>query len=602
MCCAGLCASCTPLILSNTDKEVYSLIESRQKAALGATSDARLPAESGEDATGQSMYDFTPHPIDTGRVSANDEKSANNGAEDNSRTDKVNQQTPRDENTTRETNQDTSNAPPQPNDAPTPPSDAKPQGSENTAATTTPVFGIRESLAYAMRHAREFQNAKEDLYLAALDLTLERHLWTPQFVASISTEFADYGQVRDFDRAMSAVSNVAVTQRLPFGGEVAARVVNSLMRDLGVHTTSGESGNFILEANLPLLRGAGKVAYESRYQAERDLIYAVRDFEQFRRNFLVRVASDYFGLQGLKAGVRNAELSYESRKADYEKADTIQRLGQSQTVFDAPRALSSFRSAESSLASAKEQYASALDRFKIFIGMPVDAPLDVYSQDDDRESEALENLMPKLSEAEMIELALKYRLDRLNQLDAVDDAKRGIVVAKNRILPDLTIGGSAALDTDSTHLSSVEYNTERTTWRGQVTLETDDRKSERNAYRASLIALRRAERQYDQSQDEVRADVRRAFRRIELQNDLRKIQELSVQENELRSAAAKAQFDLGKATNQDRVDAENDLLDARNQLAAALAQYRISILEFRRDTGTLRVNDDGCWSIPDSVE
>ena len=52
---------------------------------------------------------------------------------------------------------------------------------------------------------------------------------------------------------------------------------------------------------------------------------------------------------------------------------------------------------------------------------------------------------------------------------------------------------------------------------------------------------------------------------------MRLIQSLNVEENEMRLEAATAQFDLGRITNRDVVEAEDDLLSARNQLAAALA-------------------------------
>ena len=105
---------------------------------------------------------------------------------------------------------ETSN-PPRPLDAG---SDTVPTGPDISAPTTEPeavadssalttdvfsdderarltTFGLSDAIGYAMKHARQLQNAKEDLYLAALDLTLERHLWTPQFVATVSSDFSD---------------------------------------------------------------------------------------------------------------------------------------------------------------------------------------------------------------------------------------------------------------------------------------------------------------------------------------------------------------------------------------------------------------------------
>ncbi len=605
-------AGCQSLLIRQTDREVYRAIEDRQRSTLGATSNADIGPESGTVEGADRMYSFQPRPGDS-EIPTPFDRPGTSGAAGQSNIDSANsrqaeaaalQRTP-----VLESDEARKFSESHEIEADNATTASAENASESAVLSESifseeqvplvKVFGLSDALAYANRHAREVQDAKEDLFVAALDLTLERHLWTPQFVASVQAEFADYGQVRDFDRAMTAVSNLAVTQKLPYGGEVTARIINTLMRDLGVHTTSGESGNFILEANIPLFRGAGRVAYESRYQAERDLVYAVRTYERFRRTYLVEAASNYFNLQQLKSAIANTYRSYLSRKKDWEKADFINRMGQSKTIFEAPRAKSSFRQAESALVSAKEQYASALDRYKIFVGISVDEMFDVLDQDADIDAKALDDLLPDVEMATALDVALRYRLDLLNDADRVDDARRGVLVARNGILPDLNASGSATLDTDPVRFNSTSYNTERTTWQGMLELRMDDRKKERNAYRAALIATRKAERDLDRAADTVRADVRRALRRVEQQTKLRAIQAANVEENEFRLQAARAQFDLGKSTNQDVVDAEADLLAARNDLSGAIAAYRVAILEFRRDTGTLRVTDDGQWLRPE---
>lgn len=595
---AGL--GCRSHLIDGTDRQVYHAIQDRQLAALGETSDANIGSERGELDLSDRMYSFNPRPVDPEipenfRIS----KERARGAP------VTDAETPEPQ-AVREPG-----APPEPDESGTKldPVDAL-HGSSAEDETEVMasqsifseeqqpdvrVFGLRDALRYAVREARDLQDAKEALYLAALDLTLERHLWTPQFVASIQADFADFGQVRDFDRAMTATSDFAVSQRLPYGGEVTARIVNTLMRDLGVHTTSGESGNVILSADLPLLRGAGKVAYESRYVAERDLIYAVRIFERFRRTFLVEVASRYFNLQGLKSAIANTYRSYEGRRGLWLRSDFINRMGQSRSVFEAPRAKSSFRRAESALVSAKERYETALDQFKIFIGMPVTELLDVVEQDSDKAASSLDSLLPSVDMREASDVALGSRLDYVNSADRLDDARRGVLIAENAILPDLDARLSGTVASDPERFNATSFNLERTTWRGAFELRMDDRKRERNAYRESLVGVRRAERDLELMADRVLADVRRAMRRVRQQESLRAIQEMQVSENILRAEAALAQFDLGMSTNQDVVDAEDELLTARNDLASAISAYRISILEFRRDTGTLRVGDEGQW-------
>lgn len=562
---------CGPTILGTADRGVYRLIEKRQRAALGATSEVDIHREDGPVDTNERMYRFTPRPVDADipepfqsprpAVDAPVEEDAADEAD---------------------------------------PLDETPRTLTASIFTEEELgrlktFGLREAVAYAMRRSRTLQSAKEDLYLAALDLTLERHLWTPQFVTSVQADYddSDAGGLRDEERTFTAISDLAVAQRLPYGGEVTAQVIGTLVRDLHEHVSTGESGSAILAADIPLLRGAGRVAYESRYEAERELVYAVRTYERFRRDFFVDVAAQYFDLQRLKASIANTYQSYQSRNKDWEKAAFINRLGRSETVFDATRAKSTLRRAEADLVSAKERYQFALDQFKIFIGMPVERLLTVLDQDADDAASALDRLLPEIDESTATAVALQYRLDLLTAADAIDDAKRGVVIAKNRILPDLNFNASLAVHSDPEHLSATDLNIERRDWHAGLELRMDDRKTERNAYRASFVLLRRAERSYEDFVDTVKAEVRRAIRLIRQQTDLREIQTLNVKENEFRRAAAVASFDLGKSTNQDVVDADNDLLAARNDLADAVAAYRVAILNFRRDTGTLRFTHDG---------
>ncbi|MCC7294038.1 MAG: TolC family protein [Phycisphaerales bacterium] len=486
---------------------------------------------------------------------------------------------------------------PRPADAAPPSSDTPPPSGEEPAGQylrfqPQSPLSLAETISFAMRHARQLQTAKEDLYLAALDLTLERHLWTPQLSSTLSAEFADYGQIRDFDRAMTTVAEVAVRQRLPMGGEVTARMLSTLMRDLGEHITSGETGQFIMDANIPLFRGGGTVAYESRYAAERELIYAVRTYERFRRQFVVQIASTYFDLQQAQASIINAEAAREALALSHQRAQSFQQHDR-MAIFEVTRVESSFRAAESNVQDAVEGYESAKDQFKILLGMSVSQPFDVVPQGEDPLSEQIERLLPEVDEEEATAVALRYRLDLVTELDRIDDARRGVTIAKNGLLPDLNLTGSMAIATDPNQKNSMSYNSERTTWRGMVEMTIDDRKTERNAYRESLVNLRRGERNYEEAKENVRADVRRALRRIEQARANREIQNVSVAANVQRYQGAEELNKKGRATNQDLVDAQNELLDARNRLAAAFAQYRAAILEFRLATDTLRIDDDG---------
>jgi outer membrane protein TolC len=385
------------------------------------------------------------------------------------------------------------------------------------------------------------------------------------------------------------VSQVSVEQKLPTGGTLTANIVNNLMRDLGRHITSGESGQVMIAANIPLLRGAGRAAYETRYQAERNLIYAAREFEAFRRSFLVDIATDFFRLLSLRSQVESAIASQEAFAVDVERVRALAKAERAISV-DVDRAEVQYLEAQNRVVNTQEQFSNALDAFKIRIGMPTETPLEIGDEE-------IELHDPRVPEDPAIETALVYRLDLLNVLDSVDDARRGVAVAQNHLLPDFNFSGNVSVPTDPALKNSVHYNYDRAVWRGMLDLEVPlDRKAERNMYRSSLITQRRAERMLDQTREQVRLDVRRALRRLEQARFSMEIQRRNIEINEFRRRVARAQFDIGRLTsNRDVIEAENDLRLAKDSFAEALSNYRQVILEFLRDTGTLRVDDDGHW-------
>jgi len=560
-------SACRQIWIDSADREVSQLVESRQRAALGVTSDADIGPEGGRFTEGGDMYRFAPSPVDASvpepfRAAT----MSGDGGAVGSNGDSLQADTHANE-TVPTTNVE----------------------SENDDTALKPI-GFSEALAYAMKHSRQYQSEKELLYLAALDLTLERYLWTPRFVNSVlGFDYSNAGQAGDFDQALNAVANFAVEQRLPYGGEVTARVINTLIRNLNSGVTSGESGQVILDARVPLLRGAGKVAYESRFQAERNLIYAVRNFERFRREFLVDIAGDFFRLLSDKAQIDSAEAQAKSLAKDYVRDKALADAGRTLPI-EADRTRASVLDSQNAAVGAREQYETALDFFKIRIGMPTSNRIDVVDEE-------LHLTDPKVDPQLAIETADAYRLDLLNTRDQLDDFRRAVKITKNSLLPQVDATGSVTLDSDSEHLNSYGFNLERTTWQAGLNVEVPlDRKRERNDYRSSLIRLRRAERDYDQARDTVRLEVRRAQRRIARAHASLDITSENIRINEFRAAMARAKFAVGQlASNRDVVEAEDVLRRARNDYAEALSEFRRAVLEFLRDSGTLRIGDDGRW-------
>jgi outer membrane protein TolC len=324
----------------------------------------------------------------------------------------------------------------------------------------------------------------------------------------------------------------------------------------------------------------------------------------------VTIAGAYFDLQGTRQTIVNAHESVQALTMDQRRAEALWRTGRTDQL-DVLRADQDRIRASNAEVDAIASYQTALDRFKILIGMPTETEIDVdypaqgsdsgLTEQGIMEPSSLEDAlrMPRVSEEEALRVALKYRLDLLNDLDRVDDARRGVAVAENNLLPDLQAYGSVQMDTRTDVDSVLGYNSELKTYRAGLQLEIPlDRVAERNRLRRSQISLQQTQRNYEEARDTVILQVRESMRQVQLQLDSLEIQRRNRDVALLRRRSARMWFDLGKKDNRDVVEAQQNLLEAQDRLAEAVATLRRAILTFRLNTGTLRVNDEGQWYTP----
>jgi outer membrane protein TolC len=635
-----LLAGCQ-LFLDDADRQVYKLIDTRQKEAIGATSDARLPrpiASTGQrDPFGadESRYDFVPNPVDNEVPEAFQRPAVEFPTTQPSETPSTRPAeipaTRSAESLPTHSRRVATSRPLRLPEGPTgqiplddvaipdehgaetgpPPTLPSVRAAPPTTSPATQVLTLADSLAYAFAHSWDFQTAKETLYLSALDLTLERHLWGPILFANLGSDYTNLGKANNFDQSLQSVMEAGVRQKLPYGGEIVARTIDNLLSDLRDRAIDGATGQMLLEGNVPLLRGAGKSAYETRYQAERNLIYAVRRFENVRRDLAVAIAGSYFNLQQLRQQITNAQASIKSFELEVGRTRALWRIGR-YIRLDVQRAEQNVLGAQNAEVDAVEAYQAALDRFKILIGMPMETAIDVpFPAEPTGGAEGvaqnrMEPLaaalrMPDVSDAEAVRTALKYRLELINSYDLIGDAERGVAIAENNLLPDFNATGSIAWDTNPNYRQLFNYNTDRVTYKAGMTLEVPlERTKERNALRRSFITKAQAERNYVQLRDDIIRQVRQAERVVVQQQQSLQIQLLNRDLALRRRQAAEVQARLGKFSNRDVVEAEQVLLDARNRLAQAQAQLSLAILEFRRATGTLRINNEGRWTGPEA--
>jgi len=131
------------------------------------------------------------------------------------------------------------------------------------------------------------------------------------------------------------------------------------------------------------------------------------------------------------------------------------------------------------------------------------------------------------------------------------------------------------------------------TFDGSLGVQLDlplDRLAERNAYRRSLIQLERSRRQYEELEDQIAADAREALRGIRSSQISVEIQRGSIDLAQRRLENANELLRLGRRESRDVVEAQNALLNAQDAYDRAVAELQIQVMQFLRDTGTLRVD------------
>ena len=441
------------------------------------------------------------------------------------------------------------------------------------------LFG---AIRYGVQHGRQYETAMEDLYLATLDVTLQRHLFEPRPFAGGALTYTGGQKDVSYRSALTATGSAGIKQQLPYGGEIVAQTLVTFVDALHGNVTNGESANLALSGTIPLLRGAGLVNLEPLIESERKLVYQTRIFEDFRRQFALNVASQYFNLIALQKRVLNRRVNYTNLLTLTQQTESLYSAGRI-NFLGVQLALQAQLFAENDLVAGQAQYQQSIDNFKLVLGMPIADNLDVVAEE-------LDFIRPDLDRDDPEALAMRYRLDLKTAEDEIEDARRGTLVASNGLLADVNLVGQAQVGNRPNSLVS-RLDASTATYSAGINVNLPvDRLAERNAYRLSLISLERADRSYKGLRDQIVVDVRNSVRTIDSAETSLAIQRRNADLAQRRLEYSYELLKLGLAISRDVVDSQQSLLSAQDGYETALSNLQVAILQYLRSTGTLRVD------------
>lgn len=450
------------------------------------------------------------------------------------------------------------------------------------------LLTLKDTLNLATKANRSYQYNREKLYLQALSLTGTRH----KFAFRVTSASADYGFARDDDGKVSKESDAdaSVSKLLKAGGSLTASLANDL-----VLYFDGEPKvpSLSLSLTKPLLRGAGAdIATEILTQAERDVVYEIRDFSHFQKEFAVDVVNDYFDLLQQGESLRLSYNNYTNRTFFRKEIEARVKAGLA-AEFEAKQAKQSEYSAKLAYVGAINTFQNSLDDFKQKLSLPLGSGVRLDFKELDRLKELGLPELP-LTDATGYRLATANRLDILNVVDQFEDSKRKVKVAKQDLLPGISLVADASLKDQ--FYSSFEH--EENTRSGGLKIDLPiDQLSERNAYRSSLIAFERQMRSLAQELDSLLDGIRAGVRNLKLQrqNYFTELEARKNAEENLQATQQRLRVGFPGVRTRDIITAQDALLQAQLSVSKANVGYHKIRLKLLKDLGILNTSQDEFW-------
>ena len=463
------------------------------------------------------------------------------------------------------------------------------------------IISLEKAVGLATKYNRRFLSQKEDLYLQALDLSLARFQYTPVFGGGADIAYTDRQRIAENtatgvdeitrEKTINSNAGLGFNWLLRTGGRIATDFSTDFVRFVSNDSQWLTSSALGATFTQPFLRGAGyRIAIENLTQAERNLLYALRDFTRFRKEFTVDIVANYYQILQNRDRVRNAFQGYESFKISVEREQARAAEGET-PLSELNRLKESLLSTEQGWISAIRNYQLSRDRFKIDLGLSMDTSLIL----DESELDNLVIHHPSITASQAIKASVETRLDLENVRDRLQDVERRIRIAADGLQADLDLtvsGNVSSRPGGGFQLPDLDQRS----WTASLGIDLPiNRKRERNNYRSALIAFDRAQRQYDQFVDQMKLDIQDGWRNLEQRRREFEISEVRVELSQNRREEELLKRELGLGLALDLVDAQNDLINSQNQRTSALISHTIARLGFWRDMGILFIKENGQW-------
>lgn len=276
------------------------------------------------------------------------------------------------------------------------------------------VLNVTNAMRVGLLNSRTYQQEREDLYLAALDVTYERFSFDTQLGLGSSSKVTalgpDYpGNTGDAIRKGNVSTKGTGSRLLTTGGEMLIGLANELVWNIKGPGQDTFYTVFNFSFLQPLLRGAGRAKVLERLTlSERRLLANVRQMCQYQQGFTVELltgrtagegpnrrgaigagglgliagtptgrtgapdAGGFLGLMQEAQLVLNSEANVAALRSSHAQLQSAFEAGRLPSRLQVDQALVALYRGQSSLLSTRAAYKTRVDSFKVYLGLPPD--------------------------------------------------------------------------------------------------------------------------------------------------------------------------------------------------------------------------------------
>tara|TARA_R110002096_G_scaffold114770_7_gene248817 strand:- start:4375 stop:6939 length:2565 start_codon:yes stop_codon:yes gene_type:complete len=276
------------------------------------------------------------------------------------------------------------------------------------------ILDLENAMMLALLHSRTYQNARETLYLNALDVSEQRYAFDSQFGFRNNSNRVSTGGNRaagendatngSSSNTMATNTDFGINRRTATGAELVGGLANSILWDFSGSSDTVLSSVVNFGVVQPLLRfRARDFVLEDLTQSERNLLANVRRMKQFQQGFYIDVVSGqnvaegpsrgqagesasviagtpssggraggFLGLLQTKQQIRNQEASVAALRDSLAQLQAAFDAGRISNRLQVDQARQALYNGQSSLLTSYAAFDSSIDAYKVSLGLPPD--------------------------------------------------------------------------------------------------------------------------------------------------------------------------------------------------------------------------------------